>query len=295
MELILSDSHGELYTSRVIPFLDFLEKNGTTVQTIITDPPYNIGKADWDKFNSTEDYLEWCMDWVSQSGTLLNNEGSLFIMGFSEILADIKYRIAREIDWVNNIDWLVWHYKNKPQMQDKKFTRSHESILWITKDDDYKLELDRIRIPYNSHTEKYPVREQGQTSLFGSEEEYEWDPDVEGAKPRDVIDVPTVNNASSERTSHPTQKPEELFRKIVWATTDKNDTVCDPFGGSGTTYSVCKQLGRKWIGSEINEEYQSIIMERLDNIEEVDNPSYWKKHDMNRREHRREIRYGKDN
>lgn len=292
MEPDYTTALGHLYNQDAVEVIDHLRDQGETVQLIFADPPYNIDKAEWDQFESQEDYLDWIMEWVSGIGDILDEEGSFYLMGFSEILADIKYRIKRECDWINSIRWLVWHYRNKPQMSEYGWTRSHESILWIRKSDDYKFEMDRVRIPYNNHTEKYPVREQGQSSLFGSEDGYTWDPDLEGAKPRDVIDVPTVNNASKERTSHPTQKPEELLRKIVWSCSDKGDTVYDPFGGSGTTYAVSEQLGRNWIGSEESAEYCEMIEERIDGLDNREDPDYWMKHDLDRREHRKKVRHG---
>jgi site-specific DNA-methyltransferase (adenine-specific) len=284
---------GELYHRDALEFIDHLVESGETVQMVFADPPYNIGKADWDRFEDDE-YLDWTVDWVSAIGDLLPEDGSAFVCGFSEVLADIQYRLSREADWVESVSWLVWHYRNKPQMGNGGWTRSHESILWLRKSDEFKFEIDRVRIPYNSHTEKYPMREQGQSSLFGSEDGYQWDPNLEGAKPRDVIDVPTVNNASSERTDHPTQKPEELLRKFVWATTDKEQLVCDVFGGSGTTFAVCEQLGRRWVGSESKAEYCEMIDERLSDIGNRKDPAYWMEHDLERREHRRKVRYGRD-
>jgi site-specific DNA-methyltransferase (adenine-specific) len=274
--------------------LERLASDDTTVQLVFADPPYNIGKADWDRFETEDAYLDWVVDWIRKAGDLLAEDGSLFVMGFSEGLADVKYRLARECDWYESLRWLVWSYRNKPLMSDSGFTRSHESVLWLRKSEEYKFRMDRVRIPYNDHTTEYPVREQGETSQFGSEDGYTWDPDVEGAKPRDVIDVPTVNNASSERTDHPTQKPEELLRKLCWATTDHGDTVLDPFGGSGTTYAVAEQLGRRWVGTETNREYLDIIEERLNGIEHREESAYWMQHDLDRREHRRKTRYGSE-
>ena len=294
MEPHLSTDLGDLYDVDAIELIRRLAREDTTVQLLFADPPYNIGKAEWDRFETTESYLKWVVEWIRAAGGLLPDDGSLFVMGFSEGLAEIKYRLARECEWHDSLRWLVWSYRNKPQMSDDGFTRSHESLLWLTKSDEYKFRMDRIRIPYNSHTEAYPTREQGDSSLFGSEAGYEWDPDVEGAKPRDVVDVPTVNNASSERTEHPTQKPEELLRKLVRATTDRGDRVLDPFGGSGTTYAVAEQLGRNWVGTETDEAYLGIIADRLDDAEHREDPDYWMQHDIDRREHRRKTRYGSE-
>ena len=292
MEPVYETERGELYCTDAASLLDELAGSETTAQLVFADPPYNIDKAAWDSFESRADYLAWVSSWVSRAGDLLDPAGSMFVMGFSEILAHVKCRIVETCDWIDSVRWLVWHYRNKPQMSDSGFTRSHESVLWLRKSPEYTFRMDRVRIPYNEHTKQYPMREQGQTSLFGSEEGYEWDPNVEGAKPRDVFDVPTVNNASSERTDHPTQKPAELVRKFVWATTDRDDLVVDPFGRSGTTFAVAEQLGRRWVGSEREEAYCETTAERLDELTHTAEPSYWMEHDLDRREHRRQTRYG---
>lgn len=290
MDPYFTTDSGELYKGDSMEILP--EIDSESVELIFVDPPYNIEKAEWDKFETQEEYLNWVVKWVKMSGDVLTEDGSMYLMGFPEILADIKYRIERECEWIDSIRWLSWHYRNKPQMADGGWTRSQEGILWIRKSDNYDFNMDRVRIPYNKHTKKYPDRKQGQTSLFGSEDGFEWDPNVKGAKPRDVIDVPTVNNASKERTEHPTQKPEELLRKIVWASSNKDDTVLDPFGGSGTTFAVCEQLGRNWVGIEKEEQYCEMTQDRVENIEEKKSPQYWMKHDLDRIEHRRKVRYG---
>lgn len=292
MEPYLETDLGTLYDREAVEVIDHLADEGTTVQTVFADPPYNVGKADWDEFEDGEAYLDWVVDWVRRAGEVLAEDGSLFVMGYSEGLAEVKYRLARECDWHESLRWLVWHYRNKPQMGDDEFTRSHESVLWLRKTDEFRFRMDRVRVPYNDHTEEYPTRPQGHSSQFGSEAGYEWDPDVEGAKPRDVLDVPTVNNASSELTDHPTQKPEELLRKVVWATTDRGDLVLDPFGGSGTTYAVAEQLGRAWVGTEPEPEYRDIVADRLADLQHREDPDYWMRHDLDRREHRRKTRYG---
>jgi site-specific DNA-methyltransferase (adenine-specific) len=78
-----------------------------------------------------------------------------------------------------------------------------------------------------------------------------------------VIEMPTLCNSTNEKTAHPTQKPLELIRKFILASSNKGDLVIDPFGGSGTTYVICEQYNRRWYGCEIDEHYCSIIKERL--------------------------------
>jgi len=64
---------------------------------------------------------------------------------------------------------------------------------------------------------------------------------------------------------HPTQKPVNLIKKIIRSATEENDTVLDPFIGSGTTAVACKQLNRNFIGIEINPDYVEIANRRLAN------------------------------
>ena len=62
---------------------------------------------------------------------------------------------------------------------------------------------------------------------------------------------------------HPTQKPEELLRRIILACTKPGETVLDPFVGSGTTSVVAKSLGRNSIGIDNNKKYLEIAKKRL--------------------------------
>lgn len=66
-----------------------------------------------------------------------------------------------------------------------------------------------------------------------------------------------------ESRKHPTQKPLNLFRKIIENYSKGGDIVLDPFLGSGTTARACKDLGRHYIGIELNEKYVKIADERL--------------------------------
>ena len=62
---------------------------------------------------------------------------------------------------------------------------------------------------------------------------------------------------------HPTQKPVQLLDTFVKILTNENDTVFDPFCGSGSSGVAALQNGRNFIGSEINEEYCRITKERI--------------------------------
>ena len=66
---------------------------------------------------------------------------------------------------------------------------------------------------------------------------------------------------------HSTQKPEELLKRIILASSKPDDVVLDPFSGTGTTAAVAKQLHRRWIGIERDEVYVRAAQNRIDNVQ----------------------------
>ena len=76
--------------------------------------------------------------------------------------------------------------------------------------------------------------------------------DTEGTRVGDIWDdINPVNQVAKERVDYPTQKPETLLERIIKASSNEGDIVCDFFTGSGTTLAVAEKLNRKWIGSDL--------------------------------------------
>ncbi|NQS90107.1 site-specific DNA-methyltransferase, partial [Patescibacteria group bacterium] len=229
------------------------------------DPPYNIKKAEWDTFASQKKYVEWSMEWIKEAQRVLEPRGSLYICGFSEILADIKWAAS---SLFKGCKWLVWYYRNKANLTND-WGRSHESLLHFRKSKKIIFNVDDVRVSYNLHTLKYPKHPQAKTSQYGNGKTYVWTPHPKGAKPKDVFEIPTLSNSSWERENHPTQKPVELVKKCVLASSNIGGMVIDPFGGSGTTYAVAEAFNRKWLGSETNIEYCNMIRRRVLNRKHI--------------------------
>lgn len=82
---------------------------------------------------------------------------------------------------------------------------------------------------------------------------------------KDVWEIPSVGSADSQRLGYPTQKPEKLLERIILSSSDKGDTILDPFCGCGTTVSVAELLDRKWIGIDITTLAINLIKFRLEN------------------------------
>ena len=275
--------NGKLYLGDCVTVMQKFDDE--SVDLVFADPPYNIKKADWDNLGSQQEYVIWSENWIKEAARILKPTGSLYVCGFSEILADIKSPAMKFFD---NCRWIVWHYKNKASLAND-WGRSHESILHFRKTKKHTFNVDAVRIPYSEHTLKYPDHPQAITSQYGNGKQHHWEPNPEGAKPKDVLEIPTTCNGMHEKTPHPTQKPEELLRKIILASSNENDVIFDPFLGSGTTAVCAEQLKRKWIGSDMSEEYLNWAINRLELVENWP-IGRWKEYDFENLKRRNSIR-----
>ena len=277
--------YGKLFNYDAIKYLKQLESN--SIDLIFADPPYNIKKAEWDTFSSQKEYVDWSMEWISEAQRVLKRTGSLYVCGFSEILADIKWSASRLF---KGCKWLVWFYRNKANLGND-WGRSRESILHFRKSKEYIFNIDKIRIPYNEHTLKYPKRTQAETSQYSKnkKKDYNWEPNPLGAKPKDVLEIPTISNGAWEKFPHITQKPVELLRKIILSSSNPDSLILDPFGGSGTTYAVAEAYNRKWLGTELDTIYCDIIKDRLTDQEHI-NRIFYAKDELDSNHRRKKLR-----
>lgn len=284
-KLFYTHPHGEIWYGDAVTWLKKLQ--AASVDLIFADPPYNIKKAEWDTFESQQEYLTWSLKWIKEASRVLKPNGTLYICGFSEILADLKLPALR---YFTGCRWLIWHYKNKANLG-SDWGRSHESILHFRKSKRFTFNIDDVRISYGNHTLKYPDHPQAETSQYGKgkNKEHTWQPHPNGAKPKDVIEVPTTCNGMNEKTPHPTQKPEELIRKILLASSNPGDVVIDPFLGSGTTAVAAEQLQRKWKGCDSTIEYCQWASTRIELVQDR-SIGEWIKFDAENEKRRKSIR-----
>ena len=290
--LFYQHENGQLWQGDSIEWLTSMPNE--SVDMIFADPPYNIKKADWDTFESQEEYIRFSMKWIEQAARVLKPTGTLFICGFSEILADLKHPASK---YFKSCRWIIWHYKNKANLG-KDWGRSHESILHFRKTKNFTFNIDDVRIPYSEHTLKYPSHPQAETSQYGNgkNSNHVWEPNPLGAKPKDVLEIPqdimeipTTCNGMHEKTPHPTQKPEELLRKLILASSNVGDIIIDPFCGSGTTPICAEQLQRKWKACDLSPEYLDWAVNRLELVEEW-SIEKWIKYDRENQKRRNSIR-----
>ena len=148
--IFYSHPGGEIWLGDAVLWLRSLANE--SVDLIFADPPYNIGKAEWDTFESQQAYVAWSLQWIEEAARVLKPTGTLYICGFSEILADLRLPAAR---FFQGCRWLVWHYKNKANLGND-WGRSHESVLHFRKSRDFTFNTDDVRIPYSNHTLSIP-------------------------------------------------------------------------------------------------------------------------------------------
>ena len=240
-----------------------------SAQIVICDPPYNIGK---DFGNSSDkqpmdEYLVWCDKWISECLRILKPNGTMFVYGFSEILALILSRVPMTV----NRRWLVWHYTNKNVPSLKFWQRSHESILCLWKNDKV-FNLDDVREPY---TDTFLKNAAGKTrkatkGRYGSTETT-YNAHEKGALPRDVIKFPALAGGAGvkERTAHPTQKPLRICDHLIRSCKQSDGYVLVPFAGSGSEIISAINHKLPYIGFEINSDYIEIVKTRITELDKV--------------------------
>ncbi len=257
-----------------------------SIDCLIVDPPYNIGKDFGNNKTNREiqDYVSWCKEWLNECERVLAPSGTMYIYGFSEILAFLSVELTLPYRW------LIWHYTNKTVPSLNFWQRSHESILCVWKDKGERIfNRDEVREPYTENfvkgysdgKRKRPAGS-GRFSKKGKNVETTYNFNEKGALPRDVIKFPSLAGGSgmSERyvyspsmhklytskqakkmdfedgIKHPTQKPLRLTQKLLNACINKDDSrVVIPFSGTGSEGFECQQRKLKWIAFDINEDY----------------------------------------
>ena len=90
--------------------------------------------------------------------------------------------------------------------------------------------------------------------------------DIEKGKPIGSLwdDIAPINSQAKERLGYPTQKPLALYERIIKASSNKDDMVLDPFAGCATTLVAAERLKRQWVGIDIWENAQAVVLHRLE-------------------------------
>jgi site-specific DNA-methyltransferase (adenine-specific) len=256
--------------------LNGLLEQGIKINLVLTDPPYNLKKDfgnDSDNL-SLEEFLEVSRNRIELCKNLLTDNGSIIWFGIHHYIGFIQvimYELGLYYRRLN-----IWHYENGFSRTIKTPVTQYEPFLWFSKSNKYwTYNVNDIRLPYKSTKRiKNPVYYKNSKG-----DKKEWKPNSLGAMRGDIWKYPTLAGKlyQTEKTIHPTQKPEALIMDIIKAFCPKNSMnqyegiILDPFHGSGTLGVCCEKLNKEghkiqWIGFEIEKNWVEISKSRLENI-----------------------------
>ncbi len=228
-----------------------------SMQLIVTSPPYNIGK-EYEKRLKLAKYLEQQATVIKECVRVLKSTGNIcwqvgnYVDGGSIIPLDtVLYPIFRDLG-LKMRNRIIWHFEHGLHCS-RRFSGRYETIIWFTKTDNYKFNLDPVRIP-----QKYPGKKH-----FKGPQAGQYSSNPLGKNPGDLWIIPNVKSNHVEKTIHPCQFPVELIERFVLSMTDDDDWVFDPFLGVGTTIVAAIRHGRRGVGAEIVKDYIEIAENRI--------------------------------
>lgn len=240
-----------LYNADCIEFMDVLADKypDGRFDMIFADPPYflsnggitccagrmvRVDKGKWDKSNGPEVNHEFNKAWISRCQKLLKPNGTLWVSGTNHVIYSVGFAVQQlGMKILNDI---IWEKPNPPpNLSCRYFTHSTETIIWAAKNEKSK------------HVFNYAKMRQMNS----------------GKQMKSVWTIPAANGSEKEFGKHPTQKPLALLERIILASTAEGDLIFDPFSGSSTTGVAAIKLRRKFVGCEIEQEFLTLSVRRL--------------------------------
>jgi len=232
-----------------------------SIDLVFADPPYNLSgnglnwkenktggdwsmvNENWDKMTES-DYVIFTKQWIENCYKVLKKNGSIYIACSYHNIAEVMSALKQLNFKINNI--ITWYKSNAmPNMTRRIYTHSTEFIVWAVKGKGWIFNYETIK-------EINPERQK----------------DGSLKQMRDMWQLPLVQGkerlkGGDGKAIHPTQKPEEMLKRIILASSNEFDIVLDPFLGSGTTAFIAKKYHRYFIGIEKEEKYFLVAKERL--------------------------------
>ncbi len=222
-----------------------------SVDACFADPPFNLNKryGKHDDAMVREEYLAWCEQWILELVRVTKPTGSIFLHNIPKWLTHYAAILNRTAHFRH---WIAWDSMSTPL--GKTLMPAHYGILFYSKAAKGFKFYD-IRAPHKRCR-----------LCHGFLKDYGGKKDMMHAFGQLVSDAWTDIHRikhNKRRDAHPCQLPLHLLERIILMSTDPGDVVLDPFLGTGTTAIAAKQLGRHYIGLELDENYARIAKEKL--------------------------------
>jgi len=242
-----------------------------SIDLIYLDPPffsnrhYEVIWGDEAEIRSFEDrwqggiqvYVEWMRERMIELHRVLKPTGSLYLHCDWHAGHYLKVMMDDIFGYRQFQNEFVWYYSGGGASK-RRWARKHDTIFFYTKGKEWIFNVDDVRTEYKW--------DRGQPRADGSERDLE-----KGKLPDDVWEHHAVMPWSKERIGYPTQKPEELLRRLIAASSNPKDIVLDPFAGCGTALVAAHQLGRQWIGIDISPTGVNVMKRQLQRRAGADN------------------------
>lgn len=250
----------KLYQGDCFELIEKIEDE--SVDLIVCDGPYGVTNHKWDKIKNIQDFNLNLIKLFSRS---LKKGGAMYLFGKPNCIDFVDYR-----PYLNLKSKIVWYQPSRLAQGKINYTNNYDIIAYFTKSKPNVFNLNDIRVAqlveleHRKRCENVPSVANGKfhkTKFNGN-----------GKNPGDVWgDIKQLTYKSRELLQrdllNTIQKPAKLIERIVKASSNEGDLVLDPFAGVGTTFAVCKNLKRNFIGFEINPDFVKLCDNRIKGIE----------------------------
>jgi site-specific DNA-methyltransferase (adenine-specific) len=225
------------------------------VDTVFADPPFNLGKKYGAKSNDLRpDYLDWCYRWLRECMRVLKPGGSLFVYNLPKWNIPIGAFLGE-----NGLEFRHWIAIEISACLPipGRLHPSHYSLLYYSKGKPKTFRRIRTPIAVCRHCGKELKDYGGHRDAMNPN----------GVNLKDVwTDIPPVRHRKFKSDARKANAlSTKILDRVVELSTTPGDLVLDPFGGSGTTFSVCENRGRHWLGIELD--FADVIVDRLESDE----------------------------
>lgn len=253
------DFTNQILHGDTLQFLRMLPRK--CVDLVFADPPYNLQLGgelwrpnltkvdavddDWDRFGDFAHYDDFTAEWLSECREVMTDSATLWVSGtyhnifrVGAIMQDMGFWILNTVTWFKP--------NGMPNFNGTRLKNDVEFIIWAKKSQEGRYTFHhQLMKQFNDFSRSKQLGSVWKISATPRAERLQ---DADGNK------------------LHSTQKPEELLKRIILASSNPGDVVLDPFLGSGTTAAVAKLLRRQWIGIEREDAYVLAAAHRINEV-----------------------------